>query len=274
MCSSDLKARKTAHIYQDEEDVPWFCCVGAYDLNLVWKHAVGKGDYDLWFEAAIAAHSPRCEPIPKAGGTWMMIDNEKFHKFSICTRCADSYFAPFGFSNYLVVKPTDKKTFNWCGLSSTYRQEIIRALADAGHWGQFQLFLNYLDHRVASAPCPGEKAAVRDKWWRSQYAWFCEECFRFGVRPSQFVKMVQSERSRSPQRCDLGDMNGRMLWLAARKKPTRRKAMEDFERGLHVLDELEDVRQRRADAPRVTGRVPRVAAVVLTFHQFGPCSEA
>lgn len=241
-------------VHQNQSDEPWFCCVGAYDLNLVWKHAVGKGDYDLWFEAAVAALAERCHPIPRIGGTWKMIDDPKFHKFSICTRCADTYFAPFGFAKHLVDKPTDQKTRNWCGLSSYYGKEIVRALADAGHWGQFKHFLDYLDHRVASLPCPGEKDVVRDKWWRSQYGWFCEECFRFAVRSSQFVKFVERERSNSPQRCDLGNTDGRELWQAACKKPRRTLAIQDFERGLDVCDEMEEIGEKLSDAERREAR--------------------
>lgn len=243
-------------VIQQETDIPWFCCVGAYNLNLVWKHAVGKGDYNLWFEAACSALSPRCEPVPKPGGNWKLIDNPKFHKFSICTRCAETYFRPLGFEKYLIDKKTDKKTLSWCGLSTAYHQEIVRVLADAAHWGEFEIFLDYLHHRIASLPCPGEKEVVRDRWWMSEMAWFCEECYRFGVRASPFAKMVEGVRDKSPRRCDLGNINGRMLWLAACKKPYPKRAIEDFERGLVITDDLEDVRRRRDEVVKKEARAP------------------
>ncbi|KAI5795296.1 hypothetical protein EDC01DRAFT_630029 [Geopyxis carbonaria] len=235
---------------QETKKDQWFCSMGAFQLSLVWKHAVEKKDYTLWFKAATAALSPMCSPDGAMGGIWNSFRNEKLKGFDFCDRCADMYVIPLGFGNY-TEKRAYKPSFRvCCGFSNQYRGEILQKIGEAADWRDFDIFMEYLAPRVSQYPCAGMKAVVRDRWWGRDNFRVCEECWKFRVRFSPLADYVDELRPRKLERdtCALGTEDGKRWWDKACQTL-------DFWRFIEAIRMKRDLQELRRGRKELEGKL-------------------
>jgi hypothetical protein len=202
---------------------PWFCGMGAFQLNIVWQYAVEKKDYEIWRDAAVASYKPMCIAEGSRGGLWNVFRDKELEDFEICDRCVDVYVRPFGFGDELTKRNIPREFRVVCGLNSQNnprQPKLLEKLGEAALWRDFEIFAEYLAPRIGVQPCPGIRAVSKEKWWGFSNFNACQECYTLYMRNSPLAGCLEYKGRESVREtvCDMASDDVKVLWERASSK--------------------------------------------------------